>query len=434
MSHRPQIVVDYIKINKSQVFITLEQSSDYGASEDWYFNQMLVDTSSGDITVTFPADISGFPEGASRHIFNTGDNLVIIDTNGNTIDGDTSDRVIYPDGYVEVQKLDGTVRMVRQHNVGFNVQPDDIANLEVWLEPFDSSTITTTGVLVDQINDKSGNGNHFTGSGVTRPDIETDGISDGKDSILFSASELLTAGDVEVHNNSAGRGLYICALIKPSATSDYFLSKFALGQHEWYMGTTRNRVYEDLTGSYSNRKANLDLDNWQILEIKWTTGEGIKAYVNGSLQGAGEAVTDISDGTASLILGDSTGLAGFVGEIGAIIIYSRELTNTEQHKVRDYLIGSLKLTDLIPSSIQDEIWDHDPTTHIVTLDDDEDILDLTANAFKPRVLAQTTQPTAGTGATQCDSGEMLIWIDTDDSNRAYFVYNYGGTISTWVMD
>jgi len=48
--------------------------------------------------------------------------------------------------------------------------------------------------------------------------------------------------------------------------------------------------------------------------------------------------------------------------------------------------------------------------------------------FYPRTLSQDAEPAAGTGATQIDSGEQIIWVDTNDSNRTYMVYNYGGTI------
>jgi len=48
----------------------------------------------------------------------------------------------------------------------------------------------------------------------------------------------------------------------------------------------------------------------------------------------------------------------------------------------------------------------------------------------PRTLAQTTEPAAGTGATQIDSGEVVVWVDTDDSNAVFLVYNYSGTVVT----
>lgn len=52
-----------------------------------------------------------------------------------------------------------------------------------------------------------------------------------------------------------------------------------------------------------------------------------------------------------------------------------------------------------------------------------------AAGFYPRVLEQDGEPAAGTGATQIDSGETIIWIDTNDSNRSYQMYNYGGAVT-----
>lgn len=49
--------------------------------------------------------------------------------------------------------------------------------------------------------------------------------------------------------------------------------------------------------------------------------------------------------------------------------------------------------------------------------------------FYPRVLNQSAEPAAGTGATQLDTAEMCIWTDTDDS-KAYFCFNHGGTVKT----
>ncbi|GAF76334.1 unnamed protein product [marine sediment metagenome] len=50
-------------------------------------------------------------------------------------------------------------------------------------------------------------------------------------------------------------------------------------------------------------------------------------------------------------------------------------------------------------------------------------------ALKPRTLVQAGEPAAGTGATQIDAGEELIWVDSDDSNAVYKMYNYSGTVS-----
>ena len=49
--------------------------------------------------------------------------------------------------------------------------------------------------------------------------------------------------------------------------------------------------------------------------------------------------------------------------------------------------------------------------------------------FYPRYLEQAAEPAAGTGATQCDTGEIVVWNDTDD-NKVYLCINDGGTVKT----
>lgn len=49
--------------------------------------------------------------------------------------------------------------------------------------------------------------------------------------------------------------------------------------------------------------------------------------------------------------------------------------------------------------------------------------------FYPRFLTQTDEPAAGTGATQCDTSELVVWKDSDDS-KVYLCFNDGGTIKT----
>lgn len=46
-----------------------------------------------------------------------------------------------------------------------------------------------------------------------------------------------------------------------------------------------------------------------------------------------------------------------------------------------------------------------------------------AAGFYPRLVRQDAEPANGTGSTQIDDEEMIIWIDTNDSNRVYQMYN-----------
>ena len=42
--------------------------------------------------------------------------------------------------------------------------------------------------------------------------------------------------------------------------------------------------------------------------------------------------------------------------------------------------------------------------------------------FYPRRINQSSQPASGTGSTQIDTGEMIIWRDSDDG-KIYYIYN-----------
>lgn len=54
--------------------------------------------------------------------------------------------------------------------------------------------------------------------------------------------------------------------------------------------------------------------------------------------------------------------------------------------------------------------------------------------FYPRTVSQDAIPTAGTGSTQIDSGEMVFWIDTNDGDKCWLLYNDGGDIHKKEMD
>lgn len=51
-----------------------------------------------------------------------------------------------------------------------------------------------------------------------------------------------------------------------------------------------------------------------------------------------------------------------------------------------------------------------------------------AAGFYPRRVSQDGQPAAGTGSTQIDTGEMIFWTDTNDSDKLYVMYNDGSNI------
>ena len=71
----------------------------------------------------------------------------------------------------------------------------------------------------------------------------------------------------------------------------------------------------------------------------------------------------------------------------------------------------------------------DDNTNYLSVSSTGDISFTGSAGFYPRVLNQAEEPAAGTGATQCDTGELVVWTDTDDA-KCYFCYNHSGTVKT----
>ncbi len=69
------------------------------------------------------------------------------------------------------------------------------------------------------------------------------------------------------------------------------------------------------------------------------------------------------------------------------------------------------------------------TTNYTQISATGDITFAGSSGFYPRFLTQADEPAAGTGATQCDTSELVIWKDSDDS-KVYLCFNDSGTVKT----
>ncbi len=71
----------------------------------------------------------------------------------------------------------------------------------------------------------------------------------------------------------------------------------------------------------------------------------------------------------------------------------------------------------------------DDNTNYTAISATGDVSFVGSAGFYPRFLTQSAEPAAGTGATQCDTSETVIWKDSDD-NKIYLCFNDGGTVKT----
>ncbi|MBN2662433.1 MAG: hypothetical protein JXR68_02185 [Bacteroidales bacterium] len=377
---------EWLKIQDSRtpIPIVIAVSADYdGDSQPFQFNFMTVDTDADDITVTLPASISAAPEGNIRMFFNTGSNRLFINTNGNSIDGSTETRVVSPGGYLELEKVGGVIRVIREKDVAVNKMPTDISNLECWLDASqlsgsDGSYLTSWTDLQNSIV--------FTGGAGAQPILLTD-QQNGKNVVRFDGSnDVMSAGDIELHDNS--RGLTMVAVVKPNSTkrmaviSKYFTSG---DNREFAFGNQDNFIFEDLTWSAATGcVASMGQNDFLIVEVVWEPGKAFEYYINGSLQAIGNnIVNDISNGIANLKIGggDYTSVGFWDGDFAEIIMYSDAVSDVERKALRQNLAVKWDIDEIVIASGGDKYWKRDGNINTISPDVDDDNLDMGAGSL-----------------------------------------------------
>lgn len=208
-----------------------------------------------------------------------------------------------------------------------------------WLDGADDSVFTySSGTLVSQWRDKSGNANHVyqstTASQPTRNTTYSASGSNAKDVVVFDGTNdslsstnslnLSTASTMFVlvrgYTSSSDAGVIS---INNSLSSGITIHNGSLAY--FYYGS----------GGYSTTQ-NIATSQTNILTKVWTgsTSGNRISYKNGT-QGSSNGTMNNTNATGVLRLGQqSTYLNGLIGEV---IIYNRELTAAELNKVHGYL-------------------------------------------------------------------------------------------------
>ncbi|MBN2890379.1 MAG: hypothetical protein JXL97_00800 [Bacteroidales bacterium] len=413
--------VEWLKIqdSRSQIPKVINTSADYdGDVQTFQFNFLTADTDASDITITLPSNISMTPEGNIRMFFNTGENRLFLDANGNTLDGSTETRVISPGGYLELEKIGGEIRIIREKNVTVKKLPTDITNLECWLDASqlsgsDGSYVTTWTDLENSIV--------FTGGSGAQPVLLTD-FQNGKNVVHFDGSnDVMSAGDIELHNNS--RGLTMVAVVRPNSTNRMaIISKYLTtgDNREFAFGNQDNFIFEELTwASASGCITSLGQNDFLIVEVVWEPGKAFEYYINGSLQAISNLpVNDISDGIANLKIGggDYTSVGFWDGDFAEIMMYSDAVSDIERKALRENLAVKWDIDEIVISSGGDKFWQRDGNTNTISPDVDNDNIDMGDGAVSGgtfNVSQLLNAPALSTPPLSPQAGS--IYFDTNDS-------------------
>lgn len=246
-------------------------------------------------------------------------------------------------------------KLLRPRQTGFD--PRSISGLALWLDPTDTTSYTiATGV--SEWRDKSGNGNHFTQSvGNNQPTLATIGGKtafnfNGTSHHFFSTSTLFV-GNVSFTFFQVFEGTFPgngTALFTHKTgeggldTNDITVGLSANQGSNWAFGTLRTRVATIRSGNTVNadqRFDNIDASGIGAVSMVGTFSASptSTAWFKGTAapSSAGTAGLTSVNGMTIGCRNNPTRDLFYVGKIGEVIAYGRELSTAERRRVESYL-------------------------------------------------------------------------------------------------
>jgi len=364
-------------------------TADYDENEDWIFGILNADsTMTGDVTVTVrPSVFSEVPNGAYRTFLNSSDAYtLILDPNGLNFGGSVNVRAIYPGGHITAEKVGNRVVITSLYNTSFNIDLDAILNKTFHVDFSDASTIGEIGgditYVVDKISTTSGTP---SSTGYAKYGITT---QNNLNTALFNTSNSpISFGDRDLHNNTAGRGMTIIAVVKPVGAYDAIISKYydATPQKEWYLYTNTAYIFTNLDGS--GYRASLSytpsIGDWMIVHLEWAPGQSCKLYKNGyHINTSINSVSAIPEGTAELLLGAlDVSRSDFMGEMAEIFAVSDILTAEEREAITSKFGAKWGIDVSSPSIVQSALFQRIPLTSTIVPEVSNDNLDIGTGTF-----------------------------------------------------
>jgi len=197
----------------------------------------------------------------------------------------------------------------------------------------------------------------------------------------------------------------------------------------YYAGNLGNGWYQFGMGSQTLRYCTGE-KNTAIGAKAGTGASGNADFDDNVLVGyrAGNQLQDNADG--SVMIGDN---AGYNTTTGAeLILIGRDIDASSASASNEMNIGNVVRGTVDTGSGEvGEVYlgAEYPSGNYTKFDDNGDQTFTGTAGFYPRLVSQAAEPASGTGSTQVDQGEIIIWEDTDDSNKIYLIYNNGGTIT-----
>ena len=218
--------------------------------------------------------------------------------------------------------------------------PADIS-LAAWIDPSDSTAVTLSGGEIQQIDDKSGNGNHAVFQ-TLGPDVLTQGTQNGLDTVSSTADE----ARLEIVNGFTET--YVAFFVGFTSDDPYLLLADSASGAQ-FLGAVQS-------GSAVAAQNSIAVSAYYAngTEVSGTPGTRGALYTAfGSAFVASAHSLDLSSFTSDLAVFwyASTGGFKYTGDYGDFVLIDEDnLTSEVRHKVEGYLAHKWGLESQLPAS------------------------------------------------------------------------------------
>jgi hypothetical protein len=233
------------------------------------------------------------------------------------------------------------------------VTPTSVSGINFWYDASDAGSITSSGGLVSQWNDKSGNGFHMSASGALRPTL-TSRFRGGRNVITFGGTQYLL-GNASLTSNAFTHFIVMAKTSAAGGATEYgrSLSLWNTAEGNDYSNTNAFEVHWFSTATWSGvvgPGAGPYRNNTSITATPLTIGAASLATTK--LDGANvtytlnsATVTGTTSATSINVNRQTIGAGGaggggdqyLIGWIAESIMFNRVLNSTETATIQNYL-------------------------------------------------------------------------------------------------
>jgi hypothetical protein len=233
------------------------------------------------------------------------------------------------------------------------VSPTSVSGINFWYDATDAASITSSGGLVSQWNDKSGNGFHMSASGALRPTI-TSKFRGGRNVMTFGGSQYMI-GNANLTANAFTHFIVMAKTSAASGSTEYSRSLSLWNTAEgndyanlnafeihWFSTASFSGVNGPAAGPYRNSASiaatPLTIGAASLGTTKFE-GANVTYTLNSATVTGTTSATPINVNRQTIGGGGTTGGGDqlLIGWIGESIMFDRVLNSTEITTIQKYL-------------------------------------------------------------------------------------------------